>query len=218
MKSYNIKRGWYYIILLFLLGCHQSSKVVSTFGKRKYTGGYYFLPPKSLPASATVISKAPPQNVIKPLPGNSSTLQDISLPAISRHLLPVLKTLPQTVTSKTIDIPGNTVTTKSVNEDGVPDHNLSQNTRNHSHYGEVGFTMIILQIVLILLGGIIPGLLSATGGLILLLLVGSSILCIAGLAVKTEKYRGYAIAGLVIDILEIIGFILVIALLVSSCV
>jgi len=211
LKSYNIKRGWYLLIVLSLLGCHQSSKVVSSFGKRKYTKGHFFVHPKSVPESPVIVSKTPRKDILKNTPVPDNTI----IPLSYRISLPALKNLPGNavaVTETTADpAPIAPVEKQFTKEDGIPDHNQTQGNTNTTSFGLIGFILAIAVPALLLLSGVAAPL-SSVAGLCYLASLG---FCIVGLCVKTEPSRGFALAGLIIDIVDILVALLFILLLVA---
>jgi len=220
-------------ISALLVSCNSGNKVVSSFGKRKYTKGFFFNngSRKNTETPVVAVHKddtgKPAAKIENSTPRISSTVTENSLstqPIITSHKVRKslnLLSLPKPITEKKPN--ENVVNTnakssiQSQADDGVPGHGGVASGASSKYDGDAktglafGAIGVISAIVLLI---------SGVGGAFLLV---TSILCaciglgfsISGL--RSENCRGSATAGMVFSILTIVFwaliFLLVAALL-----
>jgi hypothetical protein len=208
-------------ISAILASCNSGNKVVSSFGKRKYTKGFFFNKGSHKNTETPVVAVhkdntgKPAAKVENSTPRISSTVTENSLstqPIITSHKVRKslnLLSLPKPITEKKPN--ENVVNTnakssiQSQADDGVPGHGGVVSSGDGKYDGDAktglafGAIGVISAIVLLISGGSI-----ASSFLII-----ASIICacfglgfsISGL--KSEYCRGSAVAGMVFSILTI---------------
>jgi hypothetical protein len=195
--------------------------VVSSFGKRKYTKGYYFnfRSHKKLELPVIIAKKASGVSALKIAQENLAPVNDkvsvFTSPANSNNRVKEKKInllhISQYITGKALyTLPQNNSQniseySKSITDYGVPGHgNVTDDTSRDKYDGvaTVGFVLAIVSIVFL-----------AAGGFGILLIVPAFICSIIGL--KSKRRHGQATAGLVISTIEIVLVILIIILLIE---
>lgn len=201
--------------ILFLCGCHSSNKVVSTFGKRKYTKGYYCFWAKSSPFKKMAVSQRAPIPVHNTTAINSIVSNCVSLLPSPTNTNIYTRKINQIHLTKTAFTPvrirsfENKITTFQTNSNQIIQ---AKSNKEPTYFGVFGFALAILAPVTAFFStAAIP-----LATFVLLFYVASLVLCIIGLSVKTEKFKGFAIAGLVIDAIEAILVILLIIYLIEA--
>lgn len=193
--------------ILLLAGCHSSNKGVSTFGKRKYTKGYYCFS-TTLPYKRTAEVKKTSIPLQKIETANTLILNHIKaspkLALFSAYPHPIPSPLH---ISKTIDkLHSITSVERKISEpDGIPGHgNLPHKDKgpNTTYCGLWGFIFSI--------SGPVVGIALSSFIVFGLFFVMSLALSIIGLSIISEPHRGFATAGLVIDIstVVLIGYVI----------
>jgi hypothetical protein len=218
------------LLVSFFVSCNTGNKVVSSFGKRKYTKGFYFasIPnKKSAPATnlshkdeeinthVSSISPAKPAGI----PVNDKKTPIISSSISAQHIeqKATLATLPEATNLANIHKSTENIVSPP---DGVPGHGAVVSADSSSYDGMATAAMIFgLAALLLLLGAIVFSsalFIEGSGDLYIVLMYLCALLAtIFGFTGhKSERYRGRATAGKIIGLVILIGtFVLFIAII-----
>lgn len=191
------------VLITLFASCNTGNKFASSFGKRRYTKGYYFnrIARKSVKIQPVIAANKNRERGINPVAtiknviDNKAVYLFSSVSLISSQSqrkaqpLGVNNNLKAVVQNVPIPI-----------ESGVPGHGNTTEVNSNKHDGEAqaGLGLSILSIILAIVGGI---------GFILV--IPALIFSIIGLGSK--RYQALAIIGLVLSILLILVGILLIA-------
>lgn len=219
------------VVSILLASCNTGNKVVSSFGKRKYTKGYFFnfgshkkleLPQvathENKPVNITTSKKGATavQQFIDGAKGNKIAKQPNN---ISTHLAKLKSSLfhpLQNIISKKQDAITNT-SSENISGNapgGVPGHGSTSDSSNNEGDSDAkaGGVLGLLSAFLIAVLFIIPS--TFSGGALVFVIIGSAIAAVAGLAssiagLKSHEYFINAVMGLVLSILALIFWIVI---------
>jgi hypothetical protein len=211
--------------------------VVSSFGKRKYTKGYFFnfishkKSPAALISSIKTAKSSGEKSVENINPYNSLILS----PDISEHQnnVPFASQTSATVDQrKKVSAPAFTQTENSKaplkknflnffsEPPGVPGHGATDSTQNTSKdtIAKASLICALLSVLLLFIITLFPFLLPSLSFFVGLLVISAFIMAIIGL--KSKKYHGMALAALIISsillFIALIGAIVLIIVLLSA--
>ena len=212
MKKHLAKLLSILVLSALFVSCNTGNKVVSSFGKRKYTKGYYFnlgaYKKQELPGNTlNTISEIPNHPIAEK--ERKTSLKDKTKPffsatgiaSVSQKKINLLNPAQIATDKKQHTAVTNNSENKLSNADGfspygVPGHRGTKEvTTRYDKNATIGFVFGILSIVITPLFAI-PGI----------------FFCISGL--KSEKHHTLAVVGLVLNIVAIVLIIAVILLLV----
>lgn len=236
-----MKKGIYLLILFAALftSCNSGNKVVSSFGKRKYTKGYYFnfaghRKPAFSDGISTKVKKTNmhinsdivnSRNFSTHSPGISANNKNLTVAhsflsaSDAEQKKVIIPVLPETV--------NNIASVKKILYNifpaptGVPGHkgaNADTGSSNYDDVATIAFIFTMLAVVFIIIGLIFSSSIFVTGSgdwFAALIYIFAFIGLILGfIGRKSKKYRGFATAAEIIDLIIIIGTILLIILII----
>ena len=198
------------IILSFFASCNSGNKVVSSFGKRKYTKGYFF----NAPQSNKVVARQSKSTAMQPVAVTKNTLPEKALqpttiqPSIQEKESVNIKHSSQNNTLKhsPTDFPDTLKEKKGTSSNIHIYVNTDANKRSKQLDADAaasaGFMWGILGIATVILGvGVVFGVI----GLIMSLK-----------GIKSKEEHSKAVIGLLLSILTIIGFVVLVFLAINA--
>lgn len=222
------------LLVSFFASCNSGNKIASSFGKRKYTKGYYFASsgnkksvlPVSLPQKIGETNTSIGSNE------NDNSIHSVRTADINKKPFIVSSSISAPAKIKKVFISSlfqalGVPATKFSSPDGIPGHASSSTAADSSGYDGIATAAMILGLacLLLILGAIVfaSGLfIEGSGDLYVALIYLCALLAtIFGyIGHKSERYHGRATVGKVIGLIILIGtlalFVLVIAILTAN--